>query len=385
MHYCYTKSVKYSSKKILIAAAITFSLMAFAAMAYFIVVPEKEILAEKDSVAVTPQLKSFQGILVGTLHDAKEGAVKIGEKIGEAVSNPFASTRIDPPKTTSTETSSENNFSFAILGDTQRFDANNSNGNFQRAMANITKLNPDLVLAVGDLVGSCKGDNKCSSNYSDWKKIVGILLPETYALQGNHDRIGKDKTDDVWRSSFVFPTNGPSGFSEQVYSFDHKNSHFVVLDSDKPKEHLVNDEERNWLEKDLSMNKKGNTFVFFHEPAYPVSSKMKESLDADPSERDALWEILDRHNVTAVFNGHEHIVSRRKIDSSVFPGAENSIYQFVFGNTDSFNHDLPKPGVAEYASQIQGSSGFVKVNGKEITVETDAPDGSLLDTFSFSK
>jgi 3',5'-cyclic-AMP phosphodiesterase len=363
--------VKSSSRKILIAFAISLSVLAIASMAYFIVVPEKEITAENKPVAAIHQLKSFRGVLVGALLDVKEKSVQIEEKISEAVPNPFASA-----KNVSTKASGQDSFSFAILGDTQYFDAENPRGNFQKAMESMSKSNPDLVLAVGDLVGNCDGDDKCAKKYSDWKKILGALLPKTYAAQGNHDRAGNDKTDNVWRSSFDFPTNGPPGFSEQAYSFDYKNSHFVVLDSDRPKEHLVNGEERNWLEKDLSANKKENTFVFFHEPAYPVSSKIGESLDTDPSERNALWKILEKYNVTAVFNGHEHIVSRRKIDG---------IYQFVFGNTDSFNHDLPKTGVAEYASQIQGSSGLVKVNGKEITVETHGPDGIILNSFSFSK
>jgi hypothetical protein len=103
---------------------------------------------------------------------------------------------------------------------------------------------------------------------------------------------------------------------------------------------------------------------------------MTESLDKEPPERNALWQILEKHNVTAVFNGHEHIVSRRKI---------GGIYQFVFGNTDSFNHDLPQPGIAEYASQTQGSFGLVKVNGNGITVETHAPSGTILNSFTFSK
>jgi len=237
-------------------------------------------------------------------------------------------------------------------------------------------MDPALVFAVGDLVSSCDGGSKCSAKYANWKKVVGTLLPKTYATQGNHDRTGDDKTDNTWRDSFAFPTNGPSGFSEQAYSFDYKNSHFVVLDSDKPKEHLVNGEQRAWLEKDLAANKKEDTFVFFHEPAYPVSSKITESLDKEPGERDALWQILEKHNVTAVFNGHEHIVSRRKIDN---------LYQFIFGSTDAFNHGLPAKGVAEYSNQGQGRFGFARVNGKEITVETHDPSGKILNSFTFSK
>ncbi len=385
IHYCYTKSVKPSSKKILIAVVIAFSVIAFASMAYFLVVPEKEILAENKPVAATPQLKSFQGVLAGTLHDAKEKAVKIGEKIGEAVSNPFAGTRNEPPKPTSSGTSGENSFSFAIIGDTQRFNNNDPNGNFQKAMASIRKLNPDMVFAVGDLLGSCDSYDKCEKGYGNWKNIVGSLMPKTYAAQGNHDRTGGDKTDNIWRSSFDFPTNGPSGYSEQTYSFDFENSHFIVLESDKPTMHDINSEQRAWLETDLAANKKDNTFVFFHEPAFPVSSKVGESLDKHTNERDALWKIFDKYNVTAVINGHEHIVSRRKIDSKVFPEEKNTIYQFVFGDTDSFDHSLPGPGVAEYANQGQGRFGIVKISGKEITVETYDPSGAVLNSFTFSK
>jgi 3',5'-cyclic-AMP phosphodiesterase len=275
---------------------------------------------------------------------------------------------------------------FAVLGDTQRFDAGNSQGNFQKAAAEISKLNPDLVVAVGDLIGGCEGKSSDAKDYADWKKIIGPLAAKTYAVQGNHDRVSDGGScDKIWQDAFNFPTNGPSGFSELTYSLDLKNAHFVFLDSIKPDGHQINDTQRTWLDQDLAKNKMEDTFVIFHEPAFPVSSKIGESLDTQASQRNALWQILDKYNVTAVLNGHEHIVSRRKVDSKVFPEAKNLIYQLVFANTDSFNHDLPKPGIAEYASQVQGSFGFVKVNGKDITVETHGPDGKTLDTHTFSK
>ncbi len=272
---------------------------------------------------------------------------------------------------------SEDNFTFAVLGDTQSFKSNNSQGNFQKAVAKIKERNPDLVIAVGDLVSNCRGENEDAQDYINWKKVLGELASKTYAVQGNHDRIAnQDKCDLFWQNTFDFPTNGPGGFSEMVYSFDFKNSHFVFLDSDKPDFHVINSTQRSWLEQDLSKNKKGNIFVFFHEPAYPVSSKINESLDAEPTERNAFWQILEKYQVTAVFSGHEHLVSRRKI---------GNIYQFIFGSTDSFNHELPVKGVAEYANQGQGRFGLVKINGQEITVETYDSDGTLLNTFTFSK
>lgn len=277
----------------------------------------------------------------------------------------------------------EESFSFAILGDTQSFKSGNSAGNFQKAVKEIEKLNPDKVFFTGDLVSNCDEKN-CEGKFSSFKSIMGTLSSKFNAVQGNHDRTDKDKSDAIWQKVFDFPTNGPEGFSELTYSLDFKNSHFVFLDSDKPDEHSVNSAQRDWLEKDLAGNKKDNTFVFFHEPAYPVSSKIKESLDVNSKDRDALWKILDSHNITAVFSGHEHLNSRRKIDSSVFSGAKNSLYQFIVGNTDAFDHEEPKTGVAEYFHKGNDFM-LISVKGKSITAKVYSTDGSVLNSFDFSK
>ncbi|MFA5925856.1 MAG: metallophosphoesterase [Parcubacteria group bacterium] len=371
-----------ASKKITIIASSIISIAAVAGLGYFIIAPSpaKTTGNAPTQNQITPELESFQGVLAGVLEGIEENT----GKIPEVLSNPFA--KKEGAAASPAPSSGENNFTFAILGDTQRFTAGNKQGNFQKATANIKKQNPNMIIAVGDLVSNCKGKSDDAQNYDDWKNILGALTSKTYAVQGNHDRVENlDKCDRIWQDTFNFPTNGPSGFSELTYSLDFKNSHFVFLDSNKPDAHQVNDAQRDWLEQDLTKNKKENTFVIFHEPAYPTGYKSGESLDVEPSQRNALWEILDRHNVTAVFNGHEHIASRRKIDSQVSSAAKNSIYQFVFGNTDSFDHTLPAPGIAEYANQGQGRYGIVKVSGKEITVETRGPNGEILDTFAFSK
>lgn len=274
------------------------------------------------------------------------------------------------------ESQLENKFVFGIIGDTQYFKEGNSNGGFQKAARNIFSKSPEAVFGIGDIVSSCDGkNNECESKFIAWKTTFGNLSSQVYAVQGNHDRTGREKADEVWQKVFNFPTNGPAGFSELAYSFDKKNSHFVVLDSEKPNENIINLAQRNWLEQDLSRNQKENTFVFFHEPAYPTNSKIGESLDAEPKERDALWEILSRHEVTAVFSGHEHVTSRRNV---------NGVYQFVFGNTDSFNHLAPRPGMAEY-SYVGQVFGIVEVSGKDVTVNTYSIDGKMLNSFPLLK
>lgn len=360
-------------RKIFIIAVSVIVLALLAGLLYVFLVPKTAITIENGPSAegsAKPELKSFRGVLADVLDGIRD---EISE-IEEVVANHLAGDEKKAAENTPA-LSGENNFTFAILGDTQRFNAGNPNGNFQKAVKNISQDNVSLVFAMGDLVSSCEGDSKCVQKFSDWKKVLGSLMSKTYATMGNHDRIKAD-ADKAWDSSFDFPLNGPSGYKEMTYSFDYANSHFVVLDSDAPGAHKINDTQRTWLEKDLTGNKEENIFVVFHEPAYPVSDKATESLDVYPSERNALWQIFEKYNVAAVFNGHEHIVSRRKI---------GKVYQFVFGSTDSFDHGLPAAGVAEYASQGQGRFGIVKVNGNEITVETHDSNGKLLNTFTFSK
>ncbi len=283
-----------------------------------------------------------------------------------------------------------NHFSFAVMGDTQMFDFPDASGGFQNAVNQIVKMKPSLVMTVGDLIQGCNTTDQCM-NYKLWKNIAKPILPVTYEVVGNHYRIvgnsdiHKVAADKAWQSYFNLPTNGPVGYEKFVYSFDAGNSHFVVLDTEKPQEHEVSQDQLDWLERDLSANKQENTFVFYHEPAFPMSYKIGQSLDVRKYNRDALWSILDKYDVTAVFNGNEHIFSRQSIEADDFPNAKNKIQQFIIGNTDA----TEKEGV-KIDSQVdyyhQGHDFvMVDVNGKEITVRLFTVDGDLVNSFSFSK
>lgn len=284
-----------------------------------------------------------------------------------------------------------NHFAFAILGDTQNFEIPDTSGGFVKAVGQIEKIKPDLVMTVGDLIDGCGSPADCAS-YKAWKNIAKPILPITYEVVGNHDRIVSNNSeaerksaDQEWQNYFNLPANGPAGFEKLTYSFDVGNSHFVVLDSEKPKEHIISQDQLDWLEKDLSANTKDNIFVFYHEPAFPMSYKVGKSLDYQKEERDALWSILDRHNVTAVFNGHEHIYSRQQINQDEFPAEKNGIYQFIIGNTDAYEKE--NVTVSDKVSYYQKGHDFclVDVNGKQITVKLFSVDGDLIDSFVFSK
>ncbi|HBB36981.1 MAG: hypothetical protein UX02_C0002G0191 [Candidatus Moranbacteria bacterium GW2011_GWC1_45_18] len=265
-------------------------------------------------------------------------------------------------------------FSFAVLGDTQKFSGQKSG--LGKSVKSLKKYQDiDFLVSLGDM---CSG-KKCEKKLKKWKKIVDPLNVPIYPVMGNHDFVSLG----FWNSCFGPPQNGPAGFTGISYSFDFENSHFVVLSSSYPIWHAIDAAQRSWLEADLSANTKENVFVFFHAPAFPVGGKIKNSLDANPEERDAFWQIIDSNNVTAVFSGHEHIFSRRLIDSSVFPGAQNSIYQIGEGNTDANPHSKPVQNVEYFFGQK--SYLVVSVDGTQITTSLFKPGGKLLNSFRFQK
>jgi hypothetical protein len=277
----------------------------------------------------------------------------------------------------------DSTFSFAVIGDSRGSIGNSKHPALKAAANQIAKKTSGPVFPLGDEVNSCYGDAKCIKDFKQWKKMMGKLISRTYPIVGNHDRTN-GKADTTWQNTFSLPQNGPEGFKDLTYSFDYQDAHFVVLDSEKPSMHLIDSSQRDWLDQDLTNNTKKYTFVFYHEPAFAISREVSDSLDFMPSERDALWNILDKHNVTAVFNGHEHLYGRKKIDSGVYPAAQNTIYQFTVGNTDVKKADKPKAGLSAY-SYTGKSFAIVKVDATNITVNLYTIAGNLINSFSFTK
>jgi hypothetical protein len=261
---------------------------------------------------------------------------------------------------------------FAVIGDTKSF-TSNPNGNLEKAVKSLSNQTFDFAFVMGDLVSSCDGGNSCTTKYDSWKSIMSPILSKTYEVQGNHDRTGGDKADAVWQKEFNLPTNGPSGYSELAYSFDAGDSHFVVLTSEKPKGNTINDVQRNWLDQDLANNEKENTFVFFHEPAFQMSQDSEDALDANPKERDLFWNILKKYKVTAVFNGHLHMIARK---------SQDGIKQFVIGDTDSTADDVPQSGLTDFG--LAGHHyAIVSTSGKTVDVKIYSLDGNVENDFSF--
>ena len=113
--------------------------------------------------------------------------------------------------------------------------------------------------------------------------------------------------------------NGATG---TYYSYDYKNVHFVVLNSNDVsnragKGYVLNDAQMKWLEEDLSAAKQNSktkyTIVYMHHGLYSVGVA---GLGGDRHEtaalRPQLQGVFAKYGVNLVLNGHDHIYSRTK-------------------------------------------------------------------------
>jgi hypothetical protein len=139
--------------------------------------------------------------------------------------------------------------------------------------------------------------------------------------------------------------NGPPGCIETTYSFDWGDNHFVVLNqyydgqSDIGTDGDIVPELLEWLENDLSNNKKSYTFVFGHEPLIAIPDMdngrlrhQDDSLNKYPISSFRFHQLLKKYNVMAYFCGHTHNASIAKI---------NGIWQIDVGHARGIEAHFP--------------------------------------------
>ncbi len=196
-------------------------------------------------------------------------------------------------------------FHFAVLGDTRsRHDFH------QRIVDRIVDEDPLFVFNTGDLVSN----GNCMDDWDHFFRINDSLIRNVpyYGVLGNHEQDSEN-----YYNFFSLPGN------ESYYFFSVGDALFITLDMEGAKiiapEYLSEEneddfwiniskkyfeEEKQWLENILTINEDaGYIFVFFHPTYYSIKASRVEEAKL----RREFWgDIFERHNVTAVLNGHDH-------------------------------------------------------------------------------
>jgi 3',5'-cyclic AMP phosphodiesterase CpdA len=109
---------------------------------------------------------------------------------------------------------------------------------------------------------------------------------------------------------------------------------------------VIDEESRKWVGQVVKTAPASvdHIFVMSHHPAFPRGRRVGQSLDRNPAQRDAFWQMLvdNRDRVRAVFSGHTHSYSRMRVldpagaaanDPKTSPDEEGGIYQIIAGST----------------------------------------------------
>ncbi len=206
-------------------------------------------------------------------------------------------------------------FDFVVIADSESYKASSGHEEkFESMLVKAASYKPDFAIFSGDLITQGEQDRNRVTNL---KGLIKKYYKEYYITFGKHDVECGVQCIDIWESVF-FNKKYASGEKRVLYhSFDYENTHFVLLSSDYPIKHAVDDVQLKWLDEDLKDNDKSNVIVVVHVP--PVTffkESVKESHDMTYNvvQRDKLLAILRRYKVDLVVSGHEHAFDHKVVD-----------------------------------------------------------------------
>lgn len=234
--------------------------------------------------------------------------------------------------------------------------------------------NPDaeFVVHLGDMV-----DNGFKEQEWNWwfsQAQEQLMRTTVVTVVGNHEVTGTKGNGD-FLAHFNHPQNGTDRQKGTNYSFDYKDIHFAVLNSEYDYA-----EQKEWLRSDLAGTDKKWKIVFFHRGPYG-------SIYDTEVVRNEWTPVFDEFGVDLVMNGHDHIYLRTYPMKGNAPAADGDGTTYIIpGATGPKFYDLtPRPWQYIYNDEDVQMFSSVVVSGSKLTVETKTIDGRVVDTFELEK
>lgn len=220
-------------------------------------------------------------------------------------------------------------FNFAIVSDNS---GGRRPGVFEDAIQKLNQLRPDFVISVGDLIeskdfkeDSTKFDDKLiEERWLEFNNISKQLKVPFFYVAGNND-IRNGRMESHWIRQF----------GATYYSFEHKNTLFVILNSeDRPGSEYgeISEDQMGWLKTTLQENASARwTFIFLHRPMW---------LYENNKDWQKIEELTMDRSLT-VFAGHHHSYSKARANGHNYYGLATtggaSSLEFEKGQFDHFS------------------------------------------------
>ena len=227
-------------------------------------------------------------------------------------------------------------FSFAVLGDCKSEVSLVPPEPFRQIVRSINLLVPDFVVILGDFVKGDTHPDLLGQAWEEFERVVRHLRMPYYLVVGNHD-VQCRGGERMFRERF-----GPT-----YYSFDHGNSHFIVLNSEDMSEGQL-----EWLKEDLRDSSAEHIFLFLHRPLW----------ESDGDWNRMIHPLLAEKGVRIVFAGHNHKYKA--------PLVKDGIRYIVTGGGGSA--PMGDVGDENFYHWV-----LVKVRGEELELAVIRPEGIL--------
>lgn len=222
----------------------------------------------------------------------------------------------------------KNNFSFLHLTDMHVRRKRQGHKGYQACIDTVNgkETSSEFVLMGGDLAfdGNYTAKEEFIDQIDLYKSISDQLKIAYYNSIGNHDVLG-------WNSRRKVAVDDPDlgkklimdklSMEKSYYSFNHKNWHFVIMDSIYPvmADHgpsykaKFGEEQLEWLRYDLGSHYGVPTVIMTHIAVFCHMGQMNGDPEFNAIGHMVVEDTLDfrhiieRHNVKAVLQGHSHV------------------------------------------------------------------------------
>lgn len=241
---------------------------------------------------------------------------------------------------------------FAVVGDTHVPQAYT----IKKIVPSLIANQVEVILFVGDLIqgGKRQTPQGMYEELSQWQELTKPLRDagiKIVAIRGNHEADIKGDNLKPWKE-LVSP--------DLNLMYSYRNITFIGMDNYLNGEHTV---DTGWLQKALKkVNKEHIIVPFGHEPAFSCNTFHPVCLDADDSNRNKFWSLLEEYGIDYYFCGHTHQYNHCTV---TYNG--KTIHQIVSGGGGGFLQ--PKRGGIHSADEYQiksvdlkSETGYVLVN-----------------------
>ena len=172
-------------------------------------------------------------------------------------------------------------------------------------------LRADFAIHLGDIAQEYPGTERFRQAREEALRQMERCSLDARLVPGNQD-VG-DKPDPTMPTRPVTPESlgrYHAMHGRSWYSFNRSGGHFVVLNSQILNTGLPEAQvQRDWLERDLRLNRESRAFLFLHLPPYlwdGDEAGLGHYDNIDQPARAWLMDLVRRHNIELLAAGHVH-------------------------------------------------------------------------------